>query len=506
MMSLRRRRRLPHPAPSLSAESWFLRRSWCSFGAATAWLCWFLPVFAAVGARAQTAPEAYRLDTPLIRVDLTRFSGRSAVSIRGVPGARLFGPDGKQLDSGPGPWVFRLSGGVVSAEDSDGRPLGAAVSGSVLRVQPGDADALVALSSTGLAGRRYRGALEVGSTAVGPHVAGKLRVVNEVTLEAYLRSVIVCEMGGRAPVEALKAQAVAARTYALCVLSQGLTGGGVLSDTSDQVYGGADVETARANAAVEATDGLILTLGGQPIFAQYCADCGGFTAPGRTTDACPHAVDDSEAHNASEALRRAVWTLRFAPERLAALVNPHSAPPGALSNVEVAETDLSGRVRRVVLTWKPTVSASPGSADPPATASAEPPNSTGTATGAAASPQPAAPAGSVPAVTTEISGNTLRNILGWDTLRSTLFTVQRDPDGTFVLAGRGWGHGHGLCQLGAMALADPPLSRDFRTILLHYYDGAAIQRVVYPDCESVDLSGSADFGRPSAEAFHVACR
>ena len=85
-----------------------------------------------------------------------------------------------------------------------------------------------------------------------------------------------------------------------------------------------------------------------------------------------------------------------------------------------------------------------------------------------------------PPVVRQINANTLRMLLGVDTLRSTLFTVRHDASGAFVFEGRGWGHGRGMCRVGAMALAAPPYNEDFRTILLHYYAGATLPQAKVP--------------------------
>ena len=78
------------------------------------------------------------------------------------------------------------------------------------------------------------------------------------------------------------------------------------------------------------------------------------------------------------------------------------------------------------------------------------------------------------AITRDLPANTLRTLLGTEALRSTLFTIHRTAEGSFVVEGRGWGHGRGLCQVGAMALAAAPRSLDFRAILRRYYAGATL--------------------------------
>ena len=122
--------------------------------------------------------------------------------------------------------------------------------------------------------RRYRGRLRVRTAAA------ELLVVNEVALEAYLRGVVPVEMGpGQFPeLEALKAQAVAARTYAVAHLGDHDDEGYDLCDTpACQVYGGEGVEHPLSDRAVRETAGIVVTYGGAPIDAMFTSTCGGHT-------------------------------------------------------------------------------------------------------------------------------------------------------------------------------------------------------------------------------------
>ena len=122
-----------------------------------------------------------------------------------------------------------------------------------------------------LDGRVYRGRLEV---AVGRTF---LRVVNLVKLEDYLQGVIAGEMPHRWPLEALKAQAVAARSYALASLVKGKPFD-LYSDVRSQVYRGVAGETARTSEAVRATSGKVVLYGGKVATTFYFSTSGGRTA------------------------------------------------------------------------------------------------------------------------------------------------------------------------------------------------------------------------------------
>ncbi|HYY58787.1 MAG TPA: SpoIID/LytB domain-containing protein [Pyrinomonadaceae bacterium] len=123
--------------------------------------------------------------------------------------------------------------------------------------------------------KSYRGRLEVFATA-----GGALTVVNVVGLEDYVRGVVPNELspGGYGAIEALKAQAVAARTYAVKNRNQFASQGfDLLPTTRSQVYGGLSTEHPLSTRAVDETRGMVATYRGEPINALYTSTCGGRT-------------------------------------------------------------------------------------------------------------------------------------------------------------------------------------------------------------------------------------
>jgi len=123
-----------------------------------------------------------------------------------------------------------------------------------------------------LNGKAYRGKIEVFVNA-----RGSLTVVNVVPLEEYLLGVVPSELSLPA-LEAQKAQAVAARTYAVANINGFATQGfDVRPDVWSQVYKGVSIETAMGTRAVRETAGMIATHGGKPIMAYYTSTCGGRT-------------------------------------------------------------------------------------------------------------------------------------------------------------------------------------------------------------------------------------
>jgi stage II sporulation protein D len=157
-----------------------------------------------------------------------------------------------------GPLVLRAKLAILTA---DGR----AKAVPPLVVRPGKAAPL------SLDGKSYRGKLEV--TPVG----GFLRVINVIPLELYLQGVVANEMPHTWPLEALKAQAVAARTYALATVVKGKPYD-LYADVRSQVYAGVAGEQPRTNEAVRATAGLSVLYGGKVATTYYSSSSGGRTA------------------------------------------------------------------------------------------------------------------------------------------------------------------------------------------------------------------------------------
>jgi stage II sporulation protein D len=151
---------------------------------------------------------------------------------------------------------------------------GALTLGPKLAIGGKPALAPLRLTSTGplaVGGRAYRGSLVVVPDG------GRLDVVDTVSLEAYLKGVVPAEMPSAWPSEALKAQAVAARSYALANLAKGRPFD-LYGDTRSQAYGGVAAESPAASAAVDATKGQVVLYGGKVADTLFFSTSGGRTA------------------------------------------------------------------------------------------------------------------------------------------------------------------------------------------------------------------------------------
>jgi stage II sporulation protein D len=141
-------------------------------------------------------------------------------------------------------------------------------------------------------GRPYRGRIVVSSDG------RRLQVVDSVALEAYVKGVVAAEMPSAWPAQALEAQAVATRSYALANLTAG-RGFDLYGDTRSQVYGGVAAETPASDAAVDATKGQVVLYAGKVADTLFCSSSGGRTASAleETGTAVPYLVPVADPYD-----------------------------------------------------------------------------------------------------------------------------------------------------------------------------------------------------------------
>lgn len=159
--------------------------------------------------------------------------------------------------------VLPAGGSTLKLVGPDGKPVGGRFS-APLRVSGPAPLRIAGLGS-------YRGSLEFR-----PDGSGGVQTVNALGLDDYVRGVVAGEMPSSWAPQALEAQAVAARTYAITT-TVGAAGYDLYDDTRSQMYGGVGTETAAAAAAVAATSGQIVTYRGQPAVTYFFSSSGGYT-------------------------------------------------------------------------------------------------------------------------------------------------------------------------------------------------------------------------------------
>jgi stage II sporulation protein D len=249
----------------------------------------------------------------------------------------------------------------------------------------------------------------------------KLLAVNHVDLEQYLYSVLGAEMSTTFPAEALKAQAVAARTYALYRRQSAQKKlFDVDATQSSQVYRGLSSEANTTQAAVNATLGQVMTYQGKPILAAFHSASGGHTEN----------VED-------------IWTDKV--PYLRGVADYDMDTPGNEWNKVISLSDLSkslkvGNVKSISID-KTTQFGSVLSLNVSGDTQAS------------------------------LPGNSVRTALK---LRSLRFTVTPTPEG-FLFKGRGYGHGLGMSQWGAYKLAERGMK--YSSILSHYYQGVDLGKL-----------------------------
>lgn len=330
-------------------------------------------------------------------------------------------------------WMDAKKGSIVSAA---ARGSGIAINGK----ETAGMVFLVPLKDGGpvfkVKGTEYRGRLSLFRPA---GIAG-VTAVNVLPMEEYICGVVPDEVSSSWAKDALRAQAVAARTYAMFNRGNFKTDGyDVTDDTRSQAYGGYTAETPESNAAVSDTKGLIMTSEGKPIDALFHANGGGYTENSENVwgTVLPYLRGVPELK--SQVINKP-WTVTVRLSDFARKLDNAGQGVGAIRSIGLSalktapdhNTDrgVSGRVKYMV------IKGTRGQR--------------------------------------KVSGNSIQSIFG---LNSTLFDIAVKGN-SLVITGYGEGHGLGMSQWGAeaMAEANPGAKEYYKTILTHYYSGIKIDK------------------------------
>jgi len=368
-----------------------------------------------------------------------------------VPDSRL---------SATGEWTLSFPGiKSPAARLSQGQELTVSRNGATLTLNPGSdfrtggqviARPLGEGSFVTWNGKRYRGELSISATDTG------LLVVNQLPMDSYLRGVVPLEIGNRTAAEmaAVQAQAVAARTYAYKHLTAARAFD-MYSTVQDQVYGGVDAEKPQSDDAITSTADVVVLYNGQPITTPYHSTCGGSTAAvsevwyDQPDQPYLRPVSDripGTSHFYCDPSPRFSWTQSYDGAGLRAVMEKYLA-----TYTNAPKTNL-GRITSVKT-------------------------------------QGHTPSGRIAALTIQtesggytLKGNDIRFVLRdpkGTILNSTFFDYTASTNGgevsSLTINGRGYGHGIGMCQWGAIGRARA--GQDYRTILETYYPGTTIGRI-----------------------------
>jgi len=273
--------------------------------------------------------------------------------------------------------------------------------------------------------RLYKGSLQIVRTS-----KGKLRAINILNLEDYLKGVLYHEVSHRWPMEAIKAQAIVSRTFALYQAEQNKDKHYYLtSDVSSQVYGGVYAEKYRTNKAIQETKGKVLIYRKKILPAFFHATCGG-----RTEDVsmlwklnlkplkgirCPYCANSPHFN----------WERKVKLTDIKEVLVKEGHKVSDLKSISIKGIDRSGRVKDIIIK-----------------------------------------ANNKKLV---LSAKDFRRIIGSTLIKSRNFEVQIKGEYAYFV-GKGWGHGVGMCQWGAFTMAKKREKAD--DILKFYYPGARISR------------------------------
>lgn len=276
----------------------------------------------------------------------------------------------------------------------------------------------------------YRGSVEVIYLETGG--LGRLAVVDELSIELYVTGLINSEISSKWPVEAIKAQAVSARTYALFKKRRQTGAPFHLTNTNlDQVYTGADAEDTAALRAVMDTAGEILFYAGEPALTLYHSNAGGKTEAAKDVWGSHYPYLKAVKSPYDGGVPSFSWELSLSAGKLKEAMGKAGYELSEPVGISVKKRSPTGRVKSVVI-------------------------------------REASGGGLV------LTGEALRKALGYAILRSTLFTVEKTAGG-FVFKGRGSGHGVGLSQWGAKGMAESGFN--YREILRHFYPGTTLVKI-----------------------------
>ena len=276
----------------------------------------------------------------------------------------------------------------------------------------------------------FRGDLEI------VEIGGRKAAVNRVSLEDYVKGVLPGEVSPSWPPEALKAMAVVARSYAwskLDAAGDGRPRNGkyhLLSDVRDQCYCGLACEDGRSNAAAEETEGLVLFHGGRAFCSFNHSCCGGATEDVREVWGGPRntPLGGVDCRWCRSSAHYGPWILIIDKAALGRRLKPVLGG-GPVRKVEIMGTTGSGRAGPVRVASE--------------------------------------------AREAVVTAAKLREMIGYNDLRSARFEVW-DRGEEFEFRGKGWGHGVGLCQEGARAMAENGYG--WREIVETYFPGVEIGR------------------------------
>lgn len=330
-------------------------------------------------------------------------------------------------------------------------------------------------STISVDGRNYR-----GSITVLRQNNSDMTVMNYLPVEEYLYGVVPREMPASWPLEALKAQAVAARSFALGAYNKfSHLGFNVCNTVNSQVYGGYDGEHSNSNDAVDETRGRYITHNGKIIDAYYHSNSGGHTEDSENIWSAVVPYIRGVSDDFSLDSPNSSWQAEFSREEIKNILEKNNISIGEVKDIVVTSRSINGRIMSLEVigtngkevmekqrsrtifglrsSWFDVLSDVPVSLSVKTELNSAPINLEGkhviTSSGVS-------------------KLNNLNNTRVYNGQQYKEVMIQ-NPQADFVFSGRGFGHGLGMSQHGARRMAE--LNHNYIDIIKHYYTGVEVE-------------------------------
>lgn len=298
-------------------------------------------------------------------------------------------------------------------------------------------------------------------------------VINYVSMEEYLYGVLPYEISPKWPIEAQKAQAVAARNYAMTNINKHRKYGFDVCNTVDcQVYAGANVETALSNSAVDLTKGFYLKYNGKLAQTFFHANSGGRTENSENvwTTALPYLVGVDDPFSIGSP--NDVWTVTYTPAQIKEKLTAKKYDIGDVTNVIVEQYSVNGRsLKTTIVGTKSSVSFSKDSirsffSDSNFKTNYFTVQIPGSGVSVLTSNGTAKMSSSQISVLSA-SGTSNLALNGLKASNGISSAPIQTASSAYTFNGKGWGHGVGMSQWGAKKMAE--LGYNYEEILTYYY-------------------------------------
>lgn len=356
-----------------------------------------------------TAPPLYKRDVEDTNIRVLIKNRADKITVYSEQNISLYNPFSKKMIyHGPGPVTFTKQGRQLAA---NGRKLD-------LHMCTVKTDGKTIMIDN----RRFRGDFTILADSKS------LSIINNIPVEQYLYGVVPKEMPHSWAKEALKAQAVAARTYALYIKDKSADKPyDVESTTTSQVYGGFDSEKKESNLAVDETRGQVITYDGRLIVAYFHSSSGGHTEDSKNVWSADLSYLKGIPDSFSANIPNGEWSFFVSYNDMQNRLNKYGLNIGQIRRLNAAGKSRSGRLLGVRVIAKNGI--------------------------------------------TELKSNNFRIKVGATRLKSTLLKIAPDHDG-ILFTGKGYGHGVGMSQRGANMMAKKGFG--YQDILKHYYQSVKI--------------------------------